>query len=228
MDGRHQTAISQDPPSAIPELYSAALAGSYDVVFAQRVNRQDTAGKRFSSWAFYRTLSWLTGVPQDGSTANFGVFHRKVIDAVIAMPERDRAFPLMVRWVGFKQTKVPVEHAQRMEGKTSYTFGRMLRLAIHIILGYSDKPLRMVASVGLACALVSFLLAGTALYKFFGGEIAVAGYTSIIASTWLIGGLTLFSLGVVGLYVGQVFANVQRRPSSIVAEALEFTPSKTA
>lgn len=210
----------QDPPSAIPDLYERATRGGFDVVFAERVNRQDTAGKRLSSWAFYRVLSWLTGVPQDGSTANFGIFHRRVIDAVVALPERDRAFPLMVRWVGFRQSKIPVEHAQRQTGRTTYTLSRLLKLALHVVLGYSNKPLRMVAGVGLACAVISFLMVGAAIYIFILGDVAVAGYTSLIASMWLLGGLVLFSLGVVGLYVGQVFANAQGRPSSIVAEVV--------
>lgn len=211
----------QDPPSAIPRLYQAALDGGYDVVFASRVNRQDSAYKRFTSWAFFRILSWLTGVHQDGSTANFGIFHRKVIDAVVAMPERDRAFPLLVKWVGYRQSTLGVEHGRRASGKSSYTLGRMLRLATHIVLGYSSKPLRMVAGLGVASAMVAFLLASWAVYLYLTEQITVAGYTSVIASTFLVGGLVLFCLGVVGLYVGQVFSNVQGRPSSIVADVVE-------
>lgn len=217
----------QDPPSGIPLLYHAALDGGHDVVFASRVNRQDAAFKRFTSWAFYRLLSWLTGVHQDATTANFGIFHRKVIDAVVAMPERDRAFPLLVRWVGFRQSTVGVEHAPRAAGDSSYTLGRMLRLASHIVLGYSSKPLRMVAGLGVASATVSFVLAGWAVYLYLTEQITVAGYTSVIASTFLVGGLTLFCLGVVGLYVGQVFVNVQGRPSSIVAESVQGTSEPT-
>ena len=213
----------QDPPSAIPHLYHAALDGGFDVVFASRVNRQDSAFKRLTSWTFFRLLSWLTGVTQDGSTANFGIFHRKVIDAVVAMPEKDRAFPLLVKWVGYRQSTLGVEHGRRPAGESSYTLGRMLRLATHIVLGYSSKPLRMVAGLGVASAVVAFLLVGWAVYLYLTDQITIAGYTSVIASTFLVGGLVLFCLGVVGLYVGQVFANVQGRPSSVVADVLQGT-----
>ena len=208
----------QDPPSAIPDLYRKALGERQDVVFAQRRNRKDGPGKRLYSWGFFRLLSWLTGTGQDPSTANFGIFHRKVIDAVCAMPERDRSFPLMVKWAGFRHGFLPIEHSARAEGRSSYTLRRMLRLAKNIILGYSEKPLKLVAMLGLGCSLLSFLMVAVAIVRWLEGDVAVAGYTSIVASVWLVGGMLLFSLGVVGLYVGQVFRNVQGRPYYIVAE----------
>lgn len=208
----------QDPPSAIPDLYRAALSRNLDVVFAERMERQDNALKRFSSWSFHKTLTWLTGVTHDGKSANFGIFGRRVIDAVVAMPEQSKAFPLMVKWVGFDRGYIPVQHGPRAEGRSSYTFGRMVALARSIILSYSDKPLRVVASAGVICSLIAFIFAGSTVFIFLAGDIQVAGFTSLMASLWLLGGLILFSLGVVGLYVGQVFENVQRRPNSIVRE----------
>lgn len=210
----------QDPPEEVPALLDKAISGGYDAVFAQRQNRQDKASKRFNSWAFYKVLSWLTGVPQDSSSANFGVFHRRVIDAVAAMPEREKAFPLMVRWVGFNIGYQPVAHAPRGAGSTSYSLRKLVQLATHIVLGYSDKPLRMVAGAGIAAALVAFLMAAISIFLFINGDITVAGYTSVVASMWLLGGMVLFSVGVVGLYVGQVYSNAQGRPAAIVAEVV--------
>lgn len=208
----------QDPPAAIPALYRQAMDEGLDVVFAQRRNRKDGWSKRLFSWGFFRLLTWLTGTPQDASTANFGIFRRRVIDTVCAMPERERSFPLMVKWAGFRHGYLPIEHAARAEGKSTYTFKRMLRLATGIVLGYSEKPLKLVAALGIGCSLLSFLLVALAVVRWFDGDVAVAGYTSIIASVWLVGGMLLFSLGVVGLYVGQIFRNVQGRPYYIVAQ----------
>ena len=210
----------QDPPEVIPDLFRVASEEGVYAVFAQRMDRQDRAFKRFTSWAFHRILTWLTGTQQDESTANFGIYHRKVIDAVVAMPERDRAFALMVTWTGFSSGLLPVQHGKRASGESSYTLRKMLSLAAHAVLGYSEKPLRMVATGGVFCALVAFGFVAFALLQFMAGDIQVAGYASVIASIWLLGGLTLFSLGVVGLYVGQVFRNVQGRPSSLVAETV--------
>lgn len=210
----------QDPPAAIPALYLKATQEHYDTVFAQRQNRKDSWTKRLASWGFFKLLGWLTNIPQDSSTANFGIFHRRVIDAVCAMPERDRCFPLMVKWVGFRSASIPVEHAKRTSGQSSYNLRKMLKLAVGIALSYSEKPLRMVAGSGLVAALVAFLMVGYSLARWLAGDVAVAGFTSIIASLWLVGGMVLFSLGIVGLYVGQVFRNAQGRPSFIVSESV--------
>jgi dolichol-phosphate mannosyltransferase len=214
----------QDPPSAIPDLYRKATDEGYEVVFAQRRNRKDTWPKRLSSWAFFRLLAWLTGATQDSSTANYGIFHRRVIDAVCRMPERDRTFPLMVKWAGFRHGYMEVEHSKRGVGRSSYTLRKLLRLATGIMLSYSEKPLKLVAMLGIACSFLAFLMVALAVSRWFDGDIAVAGYTSIIASVWLVGGMLLFSLGVVGLYVGQVFKNVQGRPYYIVSESTIHQP----
>lgn len=214
----------QDPPAAIPDLFRHAVDGGYDVVWARRLGRTDGPLKRASSAAFYRVLGGLTGVPLDPATANFGIFGRNVIDAVTAMPERDRAFHLLVRWVGFRQSAIDVPHGIRAEGRSSYTVRALLRFALAIVLGYSRKPLMLVAGIGMACGLLSFGLVGLAIHQYLTGSIAVAGWTSTIASIWLVGGLLLMCLGVVGLYVGQVFTTVQGRPTSIVAEATDPSP----
>lgn len=210
----------QDVPEELPRLLDRALAESLDVVFAQRLKRRDVLSKRASSAAFFALLSWLTGVRQDASTANFGVYRRTVIDAINRMPEIDRSFPLLVKWSGFRVGYEPVRHAAREEGASGYSIRKLVKLATSIILGYSDKPLRLVALAGLAFAALSSVMIAITIWKWMEGEVAVAGFTSLIASIWLVGGCSMFSLGVVGLYVGQVFRNVQGRPGFIVAEVV--------
>ena len=210
------------PPSAaqsylnIPALI-AGLARA-DVVFGQRTERQDYASKRFFSWAFFRLLSWLTGVPQDHTTANFGAYSRKVIDVINDMPERDRCFPLMVKWTGFSTSYVPVSHAARKEGSSGYSFSKLLRLATEIVLSYSDKPLRLVVKVGLGFAVIAFGMVAWTLFRFIQGDTQVAGFTSIIASIWLVGGVIISCLGILGLYLGRLFIDAKRRPYYLVSE----------
>jgi dolichol-phosphate mannosyltransferase len=207
----------QDVPEEIPALLSALDEG-VDVAFAQRLDRQDGPLKRFGSWAFFRLLSWLTGVQQDHTTANFGAYKRKVIDAVNRMPERERCFPLMVKWAGFQCVKVPVNHARRTEGKSGYSFKRLFKLAANIILSYSDKPLRLVVRLGLLFSALAFALVTISVIGFMRGDIQVAGYTSVIASIWLVGGMAIFCLGIVGLYVGKQFNDSKGRPYYIISE----------
>ena len=211
----------QDTPESIEPLYAKAREG-HDIVFAQRTDRQDAFSKRLFSRGFYRVLGYLTGTRYDASTASFGVFSARTIAAVNALPERDRFFPLMVRWTGFPATLLPVPHAPRQTGKTSYSFGKLLRLALEIILSYSDKPLRLVVKTGLLFSAISFLLVIFSLYRYLHGEVAVAGYTSIIASIWFLGGLMIFCSGVVGLYVGRMFNEVKQRPYYVINERVNM------
>lgn len=207
----------QDPPEEIPALLKRAEQG-YDAVFARRIARRDGPFKRFASWAFHGLLSYLTDVAHDHTTANFGAFSRKAIDAVNAMPESDRCFPLMVKWTGLRLATVDVNHAERKDGRSSYSLRRMLRLAVNIILSYSDKPLRLVVKLGLLFALLSFVIVAWSIYGYLAGDIAVAGFTSIIASIWLLGGVMVSCVGIVGLYVGRMFNDVKRRPYYVVGE----------
>ncbi|MBX2972520.1 MAG: glycosyltransferase family 2 protein [Flavobacteriales bacterium] len=213
----------QDRPEEIPRLLAKAQEGS-DVVLARRAVRQDGALKRFTSRAFYGLLGYLTGTPQDPSVANFGIYHRKVVDAINAMPESVRYFPTMVRWVGFRSTALDVDHAARPDGKSSYDLGKLLRLALDICLAYSDKPLRLVVYLGFFVSLIGFGAAAYMIVRAMRGEIVVMGYASLIVSLWILAGLIIFIVGVVGLYVGRSFEGVKHRPAFIVDRVIQGDP----
>ena len=207
----------QDQPSEIPKLLAKAKEG-YDVVLARRAIRRDQWFKQTTSRLFYGLLGWLTGVKQDPAIANFGVYSDKVIAAINSMPETIRYFPTMVRWVGFCSTTVDVEHAGREAGKTSYSMRKLLNLALDICLAYSDKPLRIVVGTGFVVSLVGFAFAAYTVALALEGKITVLGYASLIVSLWILAGLIIFIVGVVGLYVGKAFEGIKKRPAFIVAE----------
>jgi len=211
----------QDRPEEIPKLLAVAERG-YDVVYARRANRQDSLAKRAGSWCFYRTLSFLTGEKHDPTVANFGVYSRRAIEAVRRLPESTRYFPSLVRWVGFSSVAVDVEHSERESGSSSYSLRRLVRLATDVILNNSDRPLRLVVKAGFAISLASFCFALLVIYRAIRGEYSVLGYASIMASIWLLGGLVIFILGLVGLYIGKVFEAAKNRPAYIVMESLNF------
>jgi len=205
----------QDRPEEIPALYQKAQEG-FDVVLARRANRQDGFFKRLSSKIFYRTLAWLTGSKQDESIANFGIYHRKVIQEICGLRESIRYFPTMVKWVGFRQTTLDVTHAEREEGESNYNFKRLFNLALDIMLAYSDKPIRLTVKFGMLVAATGFVFALYTFYRYLHGDIIVAGYASLIISLWMLSGFLLITLGVVGLYVGKTFEGVKNRPIYIV------------
>ncbi len=209
----------QDRPEEITRLHSKAIEG-YDIVLAQRHNRQDGFFKRFFSKMFYRTLGYLTGSEQDETIANFGIYKKPVIDSVVSMRESIRYFPTMVKWVGFRATKMEVKHEQRTEGKTSYSFRKLMNLALDIILAYSDKPLRILIKSGFIISFFSFLIAITYLVKWTRGDVIVLGYTSLIISLWFLSGVIIATLGIVGLYIGKTFEGVKKRPIYIVKQII--------
>jgi dolichol-phosphate mannosyltransferase len=211
----------QDRPEEIAALYAKAREG-YDIVFAQREERQDGWFKRITSRAFIALLNWLSGANYDYRTANFGIYRSTVIDAVRSMGDRSRFFPVMVRWTGFRSTSIPVRHEARAEGKSAYSLRKLLRLALDVVLSSSDKPLRLVALLGIFVSIVAVGMTIFGLVRYLHGDVTVAGYTSLIASMWLLAGVTLFSMGIIGLYVGRVFESVKFRPTFVVRERINF------
>lgn len=206
----------QDQPEEIPALYRYAIAEKYDLVFARRVERQDSWLKRAGSQAFYQMLAYLTETKQDPAIANFGIYHRKVINAVLAMRESIRYFPTMLRWVGFRAGGLAVDHAERPEGKSSYNLRGLIKLALDIILAYSDKPLRLTVKLGLGISAVAFVLVVVTLARYLLGYSWEPGYASLIISIWFFSGLILSVLGMVGLYLGKTFEQVKNRPIYLI------------
>lgn len=209
----------QDRPEEIMNLLNKAKEG-FDVVFARRIERKDKFFKRLFSKMFYRILTYLTGTYHDSTVANFGIYNKKVIEAVCQMRESIRYFPTMVNWVGFKHTKINVEHSSRLEGETTYNFKRLLNLSLDIILAFSDKPIRIIIKIGLIISLLAFCFALNMVVRYFLGDIKVSGYASLIVSIWFFSGLILITLGTIGLYLGKTFEGVKNRPIYIVSEKI--------
>lgn len=211
----------QDRPEEIPNLYNKALEG-YDSVFAQRVERQDTFAKRMSSQLFYLVFSFLTDSRQDSSVANFGIYNRKVVNAILSMGDSIRYFPIMAQWVGFKKFYLPVVHAEREIGKSSYNLFKLLRLASDNMIGFSDKPLKLMLRFGFYVTIISLLFALWTFVKWLLGYIIVDGFTTMVISIWLAIGIITMMLGVTGIYIGKIYDRVKGRPTFIIDEICNF------
>jgi len=211
----------QDRPEEIPNLYAKAQEG-YDSVFAQRVERQDTFSKKLSSTLFYWVFSFLTGSKQDKSVANFGIYHRKVVNAILSMGDSIRYFPIMAQWVGFRKCYMPVEHAEREIGKSGYNLFKLLKLASDNMIGFSDKPLRLMLRLGFYIVIISLIIALWYVIKWAFGFIEVGGFTTMVISIWLAVGIITMMLGITGIYVGKIFDRVKGRPTFIIDELYNF------
>jgi len=207
----------QDNPEEIVKMYAKALEG-YDIVLASRRNRKDNFLKKLFSKYFYALLSYLTETKQDGTVANFALCHRKVIDAMASMKDYNRYFPTMVKWVGFRLTTLSIEHVEREDGKSSYTFKKRLRLAVDTILSFSDKPLRLTIKLGVFILMSSFLFAAFLVVRYIYADVTVTGWASTFLSLWFLSGVIISVMGMVGLYIGKIFEGIKQRPTYIVDE----------
>lgn len=211
----------QDKPEEIIKLYNKAQEGC-DIVLAKRIRRTDNFFKKLFSKIFYAVLGYITNTKQDSSIGNFGIYNKKVIDSVCSMKDSIRYFPTMIRWVGYKYTSVPVEHAESKGGKTSYTFKKLVNLALDVMLAFSDKPLKLTVKIGLTFSILAIIFTIINIIRYLKGDIEVLGWTSLVVSIWFLSGMIIFVLGVVGLYVGKTFEKVKDRPLYIVSEKINI------
>ncbi len=209
----------QDRPEEIPRFYEKAREG-YEVVVGQRAELQDSFGKRLSSRLFHRAFRLLSGIETDASVANFGIYSRKVIQAVLSMNEPYRLFPLLVLWLGFTRTELEVEHSQRAAGDSGYSFKSLCRLAADAILSFSNRPLHLTVVFGAAVSLLTALAGATYFGMALQGVFAVSGYASLILSIWFLSGVIIFFLGVVAIYVGRHFTMTKGRPLYVVEQVV--------
>lgn len=211
----------QNKPEDLPAMYRKAKEG-YDIVSARRVVREDTFLKRLSSATFHKVYDFLSGFKTDKAVAEFGIYSRKVVKVYCSIPEFSRSFVELVHTLGFKKTTVDVLHDHRLEGESSYNLYRLLKLSYDSIISNSNRPLHLAVSLGLIMSVLSFLMAIYNIFAKFYGLNEVVGYTSTIFSIWFVGGLLLFMMGILGLYIGKIFDQVKGRPVFIVSETLNF------
>ena len=194
----------QDQPKEISKLYNKALEG-YDIVFASRKQRQDGFFKKLFSKLFYKVFNYFSGIDVNSEVANFGIYHRKVISSILQIEDYIKFFPLFIKWVGYRSTTVSVEHREREFGSSSYNFVKLFSLAFNTIISFSDKPLKIFTVLGFLISFVSVLFGFYFFIEALSGEIKEPGFSSLIISIWLLSGIIISIVGIVGLYLGKTF-----------------------
>lgn len=211
----------QDPPELVTQMIDKWKEGN-DIVYARRTARQgETWFKKASANLYYRLLDKITDAQIPRDVGDFRLVSRKALDAFLAMPERDRFVRGMFGWLGFSQAEVLFERPLRAAGQTHYPFWRMLRLAVHGIVSFSEKPLRLALWFGLAVSGLAALGGLFAIGAWFFDSV-VDGWTSTLVVVSFLSGINLFMTGIIGLYVGGIHSEVKRRPLYVVDEAIGF------
>lgn len=211
----------QDDPGFIPDLYKKSLEG-FDIVFARKRVRRYGLVRNLLTRSFYAMFRWLASVEYDPNIGAFSVISRPVVDAFLQFGDYQRGYVIVLGWLGFRRASVDVEHRERPVGDSSYTTWQLLRHAVMILLTYSEKPLRLSIYLGLLLSALSFVIGLWLAARYFTsnvGQLAL-GWTSLVVSHLFLSGLTLMSLGVVGLYVGRIFEQVKGRPIFVVRETI--------
>jgi dolichol-phosphate mannosyltransferase len=202
----------QDPPEVSLRLIETWESG-VDVAYAQRRTRRDSSFKRGTAYLFYWLLTRLASVDIPRNVGDFRLMDRKVVAEVIRYREHNRFLRGIVADVGFRQEAVPFDRDPRHAGASSYPLRTMLKLAADGILGFSTFPLRLISRMGMVISLLSGLGALFVVYvRVFMPEKAVPGWAFITVGMFLLGGIQLLMMGVIGSYLGRVYVETQDRP----------------
>lgn len=204
----------QHPPELIPELVARWRSG-YDVVNAVKTDRgREGLLYRLMAWSFNRLMGSSANASFQGAS-DFKLLDRQVVDALQNLPEKTRFFRGLVAWVGFRTTEVGFQVAPRAGGRTKWSTLQLIRYSLRNLISFSEFPLKLVAGVGFATLLFAVLVAIQTLYRYLTGT-AFTGFTTVILLQLALGGLLLASVGVVALYLAQLYAEVKGRPTFIV------------
>jgi polyisoprenyl-phosphate glycosyltransferase len=209
----------QDPPELLPTMIGRWREG-YDVVYAVRTSRAgESVAKRFTAAAFYRTLRRITQIDIPVDTGDFRLMSRRAVDAFVRMPERHRFTRAMVAWMGFSQIGVPFERQARRAGETKYHLRRILRLASDGLVSFSQFPLQLATWLGVA--LTTLTLLGVTVAAGLGlAGVWWRSWVPLFGGLFLVGGIQLLTIGVLGSYVGRIYEEVKRRPLYLLQETV--------
>ena len=213
----------QDPPEIIPQLVEKWKQGS-KIVYAKRKTRKDSFFKKMSAYFFYRFFRMFSDVSMPYDVGDFRLIDRRVIKEIKKMREHSRFMRGMVSWVGFPHSFVYFDREKRRNGKTTYSFRKMMRFAVDAMTSFSYVPLKLSSYLGIFSAAVGFFLGLFVVYikLFLPAKDFVSGWASITVAILFVGGIQLLILGVIGEYLGKIYTELKNRPLYIVSDKINL------
>ncbi|HWP97773.1 MAG TPA: glycosyltransferase family 2 protein [Syntrophomonadaceae bacterium] len=212
----------QDPPEVIPQMVQKWREG-YEVVYGKRLKREgETLFKRWTAALYYRTLRALTDIDIPLDTGDFRLMDRAVCEAMRSVQEKNRFVRGLVAWVGFRQTAVEYVREERFAGESKYPLRKMLRFSLDGITSFSYKPLKLASYLGILISLASIIYLIISLGQRVLDANISAGGSALVASLFLLNGLILIFLGVMGEYIGRIFDETKNRPLYILRNQPEL------
>lgn len=205
----------QDTPELLTDLLSKMDEG-YDVVVVRRVERKEATWKRAAYHVAYRLIARMSDVPLGVDAGDFALMSRRVVDALTALPERERYLRGLRSWVGFRQATVEAPRAARAAGETKYPLSKLLKLAMDGAFSFSVVPLRISAAIGFMAFLGALVFSLYAIYARVVLGQSPQGFTALFVGGTFLAGILLIALWIIGEYVGRIYAEVKRRPVYVV------------
>lgn len=218
----------QDPPEVIPQMLTAARDERVDVVYGVRSDRSsDSVFKRLSARVFYRLIRSMSGTHAQSDAGDYRLMSRATVDAVNSLPEDNRVLRFIVPALGFPSTSVSYKRDERAAGRSKYPLAKMIRLSVDSVTGFSIAPLRAATWLGLTGGLAAV---GLLLYALVGQVLGhtLPGWTSTVVAVSAVGAVQLLCLGILGEYVGRMYAMMQGRPTYFIAYDSLTGPATTA
>lgn len=213
----------QDPPEILPKFFKKLDEG-YDAVYAIRKERKENIFKRAAYSVFYRLLRKIASIDIPMDSGDFSVLSRRMVNAMNSLPERNRFVRGLRSWVGFKQTGLEYERAARYAGKSKYNLRKLFKLAFDGIFSFSYVPLQAMFYLGLASLVLSAIGSILAVYfrYFTTAYNRVPGFATTIILIMFVGGLIMFSVGIMGEYIRRIYDEIKARPQFIVESTIGF------
>ena len=208
----------QDDIECIPQMVRDFEAGN-DIVYGVKVSRKaDSFMKRMTAQGFYKFQSSM-GVESVYNHADFRLMSRRALDMLSTYKEHNLYLRGLIPLIGLRHTTVDDRIGERFAGKSKYTFGKMMHLAMNGITAFSVRPLFAIYNIGMLFLIIGFLIGIYVIWSLIVGHV-VQGWASLMLSVWIVGGFILISLGIVGTYIAQIYTEVKRRPLYHIQEIL--------
>ena len=212
----------QDPPAILPEMLKILESGEYDSVATRRVTRKgEPVIRSFCARQFYKLINKISDADVVDGARDYRLMTRDMVDAIIAIGERNRFSKGIFGWIGYRTYWYPYENVKRAAGETKWNFWKLLKYSVQGIVDFSDAPLAVASWFGISCTGISFMaLLFIIIRKLIFGD-PVAGWASTVCIIVFIGGIQLFCLGVIGQYIGRTYTETKKRPHYIIRDSSE-------
>lgn len=212
----------QDPPSLLPEMLHAVRSEGYDCAGTRRVSRKgEPIIRSLFARAFYQLINVVSHTQLVDGARDYKLLSRKVVDALLRLPEYNRFSKGLYEWVGFRTKWLEFENVERVAGETKWSFWKLFKYSLEGIVAFTTMPLAVASILGMLCMLVALVIIVSLAVRQMLWHNSVDGWTSLVCIIVLLSGLQLFCVGILGQYVSKMYMEIKRRPHYIVAEQSE-------